>query len=333
MNQKRKGAGMFRIVMGVLALLFGLMTLFFGEQNRQKSQSAIGEARKIVVAMNDASRVDPSMHGKLVHVSGVALPQGEAADPDFGVSRSAIKLSRRVWFLQWTEEITHKTKSDGKEEILYSYEEKWTAKPVDISKFENPGLLGAIQRTLYFKKDSNDLLAKYAKEDFYTKRVTLGAYTLPMFIAEGIPAEAISDLTPDTRRAGEIEAFLLERADEKLAPRTRVHTGTRGFYIGADPENPQAGDVRIAFDEIKPTEISLIAAVSGDAFTPYRAAGGGEFSKMMVGKATADEMLGKAESDSVTEAWALRIFGGLMTLLGAWLVRGGWRKRAVRGKK
>ncbi|MDL2263967.1 TMEM43 family protein [Synergistaceae bacterium OttesenSCG-928-I11] len=329
--KRKEGAGTVRIVIGVVILLLSLTMVFFGEKNRRESQNAISIASKVVVEMKDASRIDPSMNGKLVHVTGMALPQGEAVDPDFGVSRKAIKLARRVWFLQWTEDITRRTKSDGKEEIRYSYEEKWTTKPVDIAKFQNPGLLGAIHRTFYFTKDSNDLLAKYAKEDFYTERVALGAYELPMFIAEQLPAKTVSDMTPDTKTAGEIEAFLLDRSDIKLAPRTKVHAGTGGFYIGADPENPQAGDVKIEFDETEPAEISLIAAVSGNAFASYKVEGGGEFSKMTAGKASASEMLGEAESKSASNAWILRIFGGLMVLLSVWLIRGGLRKRALKG--
>ena len=70
-----------------------------------KTAKALDEGEGACVALESAAKVDPGMDGRLVHVSGKADTKDVLSDEEFGVSATAIALTRTVE--------THKERSMG----------------------------------------------------------------------------------------------------------------------------------------------------------------------------------------------------------------------------
>ena len=76
------------------------------------------------------------------------------------------------------------------------------------------------------------------------------------------------------------------------------------------------GDVRITFTQVPPAEVSIVGKVIGDTFEPFIASNGYSFSRLDMGRVSADNMFAGAESENKVMAWVLRIGGALVVILG-----------------
>ena len=87
-------------------ILIGLATwgLWWNEGRTFKTAGAIGEAELVAQDVQDISRIDPALEGKVIHATGRAETQDILRDPVFGVEANAISLRRRAEFYQWEEE-------------------------------------------------------------------------------------------------------------------------------------------------------------------------------------------------------------------------------------
>ena len=88
------------------------------------------------------------------------------------------------------------------------------------------------------------------------------------------------------------------------------------FHIGANPALPQIGDVSVAFQVARPTEISVIAAQAGHSFEPYRAKAGGTIDLLQTGIQSVDEMIEKAQQGNKVLTCVLRLVGFVVMLIG-----------------
>ena len=61
---------------------------------------------------------------------------------------------------------------------------------------------------------------------------------------------------------------------ENLKDRAQVAANI--IYVGANQAVPQIGDIRVSFEEVKPTDISLVARQKNITFEPYSAKAGGD---------------------------------------------------------
>uniref|UniRef100_UPI004056629F TMEM43 family protein n=1 Tax=Candidatus Electrothrix sp. TaxID=2170559 RepID=UPI004056629F len=89
---------------------------------------------------------------------------------------------------------------------------------------------------------------------------------------------------------------------------------------GNDPSSPQIGDVRIQFESVAPTEVSIVAQQSGSGLRPYHAQAGGDIELLQVGMHTAEAMFQKAQTDNKILTWALRVVGFLVMMIGLSLI-------------
>ena len=60
-----------------------------------------------------------------------------------------------------------------------------------------------------------------------------------------------------------------------------VHNGR--FYEGANPGEPDVGDVSIEFQQVLPTEVSLLAQQVGSSFRPYQTKSGDAINRLQLG--------------------------------------------------
>jgi len=256
------------IASGFTMFLIGTVLLFWNEGNFVKTKKSIQEAEGVLVEMQDASSVDPSYNGKLIHATSFADTKDVLTDELFGVSEAAIAISRKVEYYQWVENADTKTKDKiggGQETVTtYTYEKDWASSPVNSASFHDPEY-----------QSSNFVLATVEPKSERAKNVTFGGYKLPSFIIS-----SISGSIPADAKLGEEELKQWEKviAEKKAAldlpldtAAAQVHVNGNVVYFGQSPAIPSLGDVRVTVSKIMPADISIIAKVNGSTFEEYHA--------------------------------------------------------------
>ena len=89
-----------------------------------------------------------------------------------------------------------------------------------------------------------------------------------------------------------------------------------GFYFGADPANPQIGDVRVTFEIVEaPRPASVVSQQNGDSFVPYQAKTGAV--ELLSNKIdTAEAMFAQAKRGNAMMGWVLRLVGFAVMFIG-----------------
>lgn len=282
------------IVLGLILFIAAFFLLFWNEGRAVKDYKTLKEGAGAVVSA-PADRVDPAREGKLVHLTGKAVTDEILRDPDFGVAANALRLERTAEMYQWQERAESKTekKLGGAEETTttYSYSKTWAESLISSSGFhhqaghENPGSM------------------PFSSAEQTARQVALGAFSLPPSLTG-----KISTFQPLPLNA---EAQLPENAAGR-----KVWRHGSGFYLGADPNTPQIGDLRISFQIVPPTEVSVVSRQSGSSLEPYQSKAGGSIELLQTGTHTAAAMFASAQQSSRMLTWLLRLGGFILMFVG-----------------
>lgn len=296
------------VLTGLILIVLASWLLYWNEGRTVKTGGAIGEAQMLTVRMKDISKVDSSFDGKLVHASGRAETEKILQDPSFGVEKQAIKLSRKVEYYQWVESSRSETrkKLGGGEETVttYTYDLKWSNRPVDSSVFEDP---------LY--RNRNTVLTTVEDDSIVASEVTFGAYTLPSFLVNGIGGARALPVELSAEKKEEIAKLLGEGKGADF-----VHSRDNTIYLGGNPNSPRVGDLRVSFTETPPADISIVARVIGSTFEQFVASNGYTFSRIDMGTVSPETMFEDAKTANTVMAWALRAVGTILVIAGLSLV-------------
>lgn len=339
----RLGKSFSGIVTGIILIIAATVLLYWNEGRTVKTGGAIGEAQMQTVQMGDISKVDPSFNGKVIYATGRADTKDMLQDPVFGVGKVAIKLDRDVEYYQWKENSrTEKRKKlGGGEETVttYTYEMVWTHSPIDSNNFKDPDYIGI-----------NEVLARIEDEQWVAPTVSFGAYTLPGFLKNGIGGaqplqvelqdqnrQEIAKLISLSRRylrqpgavqpgvvgavsdtvARSVSSALLGKEDEEdVDVASYVHSQGNVVYIGANPNAPHVGDVRVTFTQTPPADVSIVAKVVGSTFDKFTASNGYTFSRLDMGTVSAETMFEGAKTENTVMAWILRVVGIFLVIVG-----------------
>ena len=317
----RLGSAFKGILTGIVLVVVGTILLYWNEGRTVKTGGAINEARSVAVKVDDISRADPALAGKVIYATGRADTQDVLEDPIFGAKATAINISRRVEYYQWEEHSRQETrkKLGGGEETVttYTYTQEWVGEPIDSGEFRDPEYQGR-----------NKVLAKYEDETLYAPRVTFGAYTLPNFLEHSIGGAVPLDIVLDEDRKKAIFEGLSVESDplgnaalmggvSGVVPQNRyVHAQGNVLYLGEKPASPQIGDVRVTFSQTPPADVSIIAQVVGNTFEEFTASNGYTFSRLNMGTVGMERMFAGAESDNAIMAWILRVVGTIVVIAG-----------------
>ncbi len=291
----RLGGSLKGIVLGVLLVLASFPVLFWNEGRAVHQAQALAEGRQAVTSVA-ADRVDPSMEGRLVHLSGLAVPEGPVLDAEFGVQVSeALRLRRVVEMYQWRQE-SHKKKrkqAGGSEKTVttYTYHLDWSPRLIDSSSFKQSG-------------HQNPTRMPYQASEFGAGTVGLGAFVLGPELV--------------TRLSGWTDLRVSSGQPQSLSGRLKAFEG--GFYQGQDPTRPQLGDVRIRYQYVPAGEVSLVAVQAGATFKGFPTRAGGEILEVVSGRRTADEMFRQLETTNSMLTWFLRGLGTFLAFTGLALV-------------
>ncbi len=299
---QRLGESFTGIIAGIIIICAGTWLLWWNEERTFKTAGAIGEAEILAQEINNISTLDSSLNGQVIHATGRAETQEILRDPIFKISINAIKLQRDVEFYQWEEHEESETrkKLGGGEETIttYTYNKKWTSEPVDSQNFRDPSY-----------KNSNKIIAKVEDADIWAKDVNFGAYKLPDFLIHSIGGEISFNITSFDARAAQ-NLLLVQGSKRGL-----IHTSGNTIYLGSNPANPEIGDVRISFKQILPADISIIAQISGNTFSQYKATNGYNFSRLEMGRVSMSDMFEHARTSNKIMSWILRLVGTLAIIM------------------
>ncbi len=287
------------VLVGLILFVASFPILFWNEGRAVKTARSLEEGAGAVVSVA-ADSVNPANEGKLVHLTGPVTTDGPVVDDAFGVQGQGIKLLRNVEMYQWVEEKRSETrkKLGGGEETVttYDYKKEWKDEPVDSSSFQessghdNPGAFPIESMT------------------FTADPVRVGAFNLS--------EEQLGHLNDaaDLPLAADAQVTI----PQELGSETRIDKGA--VYAGTDPASPQVGDVRVSFQVVAPSTVSLVGVQTGSSFAPYQAEAGDTVLLVEEGGHTADQMFQTAQDANTTLTWILRGGGWLAMFLGLVLI-------------
>jgi hypothetical protein len=285
------------VLVGLVFFLGAFILLFWNEGRAVHTARSLEEGAAVVVSA-PAEAVNAANDGKLVHVSGEATTSETLADAEFGVSTPAIQLRRTVEMYQWKENKKSETRKKfggGTETVTtYTYESAWSPDLIDSSRFKQ-GAGHVNPRSMAVKAQA-----------WTAKKVTLGAFTL---------ADSQVGMLNRTEPVTVDDSSVLPEA---MKAKAKAENG--GYYFGADPASPAVGDLKVAFQAVKPATVSLIARQIGNSFEPYHAKAGNDINMLSYGALAADSMFKSAEEANAMLAWILRAVGFFAMFLGLFLV-------------
>lgn len=288
----RIGQSLGGIVFGMILLLVGVVLLFWNEGRAVQTYKSLKEGQGLVLNI-DGGAVDAANDGKLVHLTADATTEETLVDEDFGISANAIRLRRNAEMYQWKETQKSETrqKLGGGEETVttYTYSKEWSsglnnsAHFHDATGHENPS---------EFPHDS----MTWDAED-----VTVGAF----FLSADLIA-ALADFTE----------WPVRDVPQGVAWPENARPDKGGIYLGADPAQPQVGDVRLKFEIVEPGPVSLVAAQNGNSFSAYKTKAGDSLAMIAAGRVSAQKMFEDALSENALLTWFLRLGGFVLLWVG-----------------
>jgi len=288
---------------GFLLCSAAFFLLYWNEGKAVQRAQTLEEGARIVKSIN-ANHIYSTDEGKLVHLSGEIAPDKTSlTDKVFGVMvDNVIKLRRAVEMYQWQESRETETRDKlggGTETVTtYSYRKIWSEELIEPSRFHKDG---------YFNPSSMPIKG----EAFTAEPVTLGEFTLSSNLVENLNDYQHLPISTETFDVSQKQTQLLDR---------KIHYNYGNYYVGEDPAYPQIGDLRIKFEIVLPTTISVIAKQSESYLMAYITKAGGSIELFEYGVVDAKTMFKKAQKINTIKTWFLRLVGFLTMFLGLILV-------------
>uniref|UniRef100_A0A7S0CM80 Uncharacterized protein n=1 Tax=Proboscia inermis TaxID=420281 RepID=A0A7S0CM80_9STRA len=278
------------IVFGVIFFFGSIALLWYNEGRSVKRYRALNDVESAVIKI-DPNKIYLANEGQPVYFSSTLRSPTNIIDPIFGAgSSNDLKLRRDVEIYQWVENVkktSRKTASGTRVTTKsYTYRKEWRSDLVDSETFK--------------RRDGhhNPSSVPYESETFTANPINAGAYNLTEDLIDrltwfkdldGVSTESITDVT--------------------------VRSATKQFgdklYIGrsADPNNPNVGDITIAFQVVPSGTVSLIAEQVGNTLTTYSTKKGSEILLLQPGTVSLEMLLNDARSENKMWAWILRFAG------------------------
>ncbi len=292
----RLGGSIVGVLFGIVLLIISFPLLFWNEGRAVKTARSLEEGASVVISTS-SDKVDSANENKLIHITGEAITTEELSDSQFKVSLKALRLRRVVEMYQWREtqkEHEEKTLSGGKRKITtYSYDKIWSDKLISSSSFK--------ESTLHPNPSSKP----YESESWDAGKVNVGAFTLSKSLIDDIDNFQRYDI-----------------ASNSSVTQTGLRTINGYYYRGTSPDAPQIGDVRVTFQVVKPTQVSIIARQTQNGFSAYHTKAGRDIELLTVGVKSAEDMFKAEEQSNAILTWILRAVGFFLMFFGFMLITG-----------
>lgn len=290
----RLGSSFKGILFGLVVLLLAVGVLFWNERRVVLRSQALVEGFGRVVSV-DSSAVDPANNQELVYLTGQAEVTTDLVDPDLNLQRAAIKLQRQVEMFQWTEE-ARQVEIEGESEprTEYSYSTEWSDRIVDETEFD----------TAQAPPNPDNFLVE--AETWIADPVTVGAFQLGEDLVTSLNKYQPVDLS-------EQDVDVAALASQYNRP---VELAGQYVYFGTNPNQPVVGDVRVWYEFVQPTEVSVVAQQAGAELTAFTTKNGQSLQLIEVGTVAAQDMFASAEKANKSNLMILRIVGFVLVLIG-----------------
>ncbi|MEY2483530.1 MAG: hypothetical protein QOK24_2058 [Verrucomicrobiota bacterium] len=288
---------LFGFLVGPLLLIAAVWLIFWNESHSVRVIKSLKEGAANVREIA-AADFDPKNDGQLLHLTGDTATDQTLRDPDFGVESTGIRLNRAVQVYAWSEKESSTTSTSGSgtktTKKTYTYEKKWLDSLPKSSKFKQP------------EDHENPSELKYQSKSFPADKVTLGAYVLDPYL---------------TGKLRDTKSITLDESSVTLPDGAQLSRNM--IYIGADPDTPAVGDLRITETIVPTGPVSVVAGQGpGNRLAAFHARAGEDIALIDSGTKSATDMFLAAHSANRTFTWLVRAGGFLMLLFGFFLLLG-----------
>lgn len=286
----RLGGALTGAVVGLILVIVAIIALFWNEGRSVATYKSLKEGLSIVVTA-DATKIDPTLEGKLIHIESEVVPAADVVDPETGITATGvIGLARNVEMYQWVEtksSTTEKKLGGGEETVTtYSYAKEWSSTAQDSSAFKEP----AGHENPNFWLPSNETLVDKAQ---------LGAFS--------VAGSQIASV--GTREALPINDETAAAASATLGYPGEGRAVMQALYFGADDKAPQIGDTKISFEKIVLPEVSIVAMQHGDSLMDYTTQNGYDLFLLAAGREPYSKMFADSQANNVILTWIIRVAG------------------------
>ncbi len=278
---KRIGNSFKGIFGGFIAILIGIVLLWWNEGNNVKNLKTTAEMDKSYIDVSSES-IDSSNEGKLIATSGKLINEQELTDSMFDVTIKTPIMKRVVEIYQWVEESD--TDEDGN--TTYSYKKEWSSDIINSNNFHQTGHTNPQQKL-------------YEDDEYTSNEVRVGAFVL----------------TNDQVRSLSTNGTFTSFNQEKV---TELNLTIYGNYLtnSSNLSNPEVGDMRISFVYNNSSDISVLAVQSGNTFTNFVSKAGKTINRVMDGIHNGKDMINTIKHENKVLKWILRAVGILACVIG-----------------
>ena len=294
----RIGRAFSGILFGIILVLLAMAGLFWNEGRAVSTARALSEGAGRVVTIDPARPAATA--GQLVHFTGPVAIQGAPVDPLFSalpVPDNANQLKRKVEMYQWLESRRSetRTKLGGGEETVttYSYAPGWASRPVNSAAFKQPA------------GHANPAMPVEGNR-FAARAGTVGQIVIPGDRLAGLGDERALPLT----------GRYLDTIASALNDGRAVRLSGGAVHVGADPANPQVGDLRISFETSAVEVVSAVGTIDGGRLGSFTTSNGVSIGMIEAGAKPAAAMFEAAQSANTALTWGLRLAGLAAMLIG-----------------
>ena len=274
---------------GLVLLVAGIALLFWNEGRAVKTHKALEESQGTVVSIDALENAQPSMEGKLVHISGTANTDQTLSDDLLPVSIAALKLQRFVETYQW-QETSHseerKTMGGDTETVTtYQYSKVWSTTKINSSDFKKQG------------GHENPAGWLYENQTWTAPDIRIGNYALS---------------SEHKKLIDNFQSLPLPGNSEFPKGLKKINNM---LYTGSNQQEPGIGDQRISFNYIPVQVYSAIGDMRSSMLHEHIASNGHGFALLQAGSYSANAMFEQAKSDNKQLTWILRLAGTAVLVL------------------
>lgn len=235
----------FAALFGCILYITAIAILFWNEGRAVNNAMSLDEAMSNVYIANANHPIDPSLEGRLIHITGKLTTGEPLTEPDYGIQVLAVKLKRRVQMYQWIEEEVEYKYGESVATIegndrTYYYSMDWRDNIVDSSMFY---IRSGHNNPTKFPIQTRVQLAEH---------VSIGYFELGSAVKSKVTR--FIDLTSDSRPED---------------PSVKLHSGL--YYHCNDVFNPEVGDLRIqfSFSGLEGTTYTVVGMLQNGKIVPY----------------------------------------------------------------
>lgn len=289
----RIGGSIKGIFFGLIMVVIAFPVLFWNEGRAVKTRKDLNQGTDEFVHV-DAAEVNSSNEGKLIHLTGEATTTDQLKDETLSIQSTALVMKRTVEMYQWKEntKTTRKKKLGGSEQstTTYSYDKVWAEGRIDSSSFNQS------------KKYSNPSLP-IDSTSWTAQPISVGGFTLSNNLVSQLKGLSLLPIDQDTKLPETVSGRKLQLHNDHI-------------YLASSPQTAQLGDVRISYQVIQPTKVSIVSQQKGNSFEGFKGDAGTSINMLMIGEHSGAAMFETAQANNKTMTWILRGVGFVVMFIG-----------------